>query len=108
MGEDTRRRENASSFPSSNLPRATISYARIYTGFVSSCFICSFSAWLSIRVWSSSGLIIVLCGWAVAFLTRISSGFSPHALTTSFSASILLTWVFGLIENPEQAYMFLR
>ena len=40
-------------------------------------------------------------GLCQSVLVRISSGFTPQAFMISLRASILLTRVLGLIENPD-------
>ncbi len=37
----------------------------------------------------------------MAFLVRISSGFRPHAIMISFSASIFDVCILGVIANPD-------
>ena len=39
----------------------------------------------------------------MASRVRISSGFRPHALMISFSASIFDVCVLGVIDNPDAA-----
>lgn len=42
-------------------------------------------------------------GVHMASLVRTSSGFRPHALMISFSASIFDVYVLGVMDNPDAA-----